>query len=219
LNQTITAVVVGSAGLLVSSAHAGVQSYTDRAAWELVAGPLSFSEDFESFQTDIDFSFGTISDPMGFSLSHTGQDDFRNLIDVGPLDFSDGNGTNSISAFVDGDGGDVVTLTADSSLLAFGFDVSSAAGGEGASLELLGLGGTVLDSVTLTNGIDDFFGFTASGPDVITGVRISGMGDGSVGPGEGFRIDNVAGTMIPAPGAAAIFGVGGLIASRRRRRS
>ena len=213
--------LVSAAALAVAitaPALAGVITYTDRASFLADAGPLDYTEDFEGFTFDIDYSFITISDPNGFSVGHSGPQDFRNLIDVPPFDFDDGNGTVSISAFVEGDDPNTVTLTPDLSAMAFGTDVSSAAGLEGAVMEVYN-GGGLLTSITLTNGIDDFFGFITNGGDEITHILIRAASANGNQGGEGFRMDNFVGVNIPAPGALALLALGAVGIRRKRKRA
>ena len=108
-------------------------------------------------------------------------------------------------------------MFADAMASAFGADFSGAASGERAIIQVLGAGNTVLASAILTDGVDDFFGFTADGGDAIAGIRIVGMGDGNATGGEGFYIDNVAGVTVPAPAPMMLALLAGCGAVTRRR--
>ena len=203
-------------------ATAGVQEYASRAAWVAAAGPATGGEDFEGFLNDVDFSLGSTSLPNGFSLSHAGGETFRNLIDAPPVTFGEsGNGTSAASLFVDADGAspDVVTLTLDDPAFAIGFDLVDLGGGsgEGSVITLLGSPGATATSLALPSDSSRFVGFAATAGDFITGVVFSGRGNGSVGAGEGFFLDNVAFVTIPEPAAATLV-VAGLLAELRRRR-
>jgi hypothetical protein len=203
------------AWIVCSPAWALVVTYTNRPAWEAAVGPRDFEENFESFASDIDFSFSSTSAPNGFSLSHSGSESFRNRIDVPPLEFADGNGTKGVSTFVGGGTGDEVTITPDLDLIGFGFEVSSAASGEGASVTAVGPGGMSQTTVSLTGGINDFFGFQATGGDRIVSIQLMGLG----GSGEGFYMDNMAGVFIPEPSTFVLLGMAlAAVAGYRSRR-
>jgi hypothetical protein len=202
--------------LISGPALGAITVYTNRPMFLTDAGPLTHTEDFQGFLSDIDFSSTTISDPNGFSIGHSGTDPFRNLIDVPPLDFADGNGTASISGFVNADGIDIVTMTPDAPAIAFGFDASGAASSEGVTVDVFGPGNVLLTTVNLTNGIDDFFGFITTGGDTITSLVLRGTTVVPGTGGEGFRMDNFA-ISIPTPGTLALLGLAGLISRGRRR--
>ncbi len=205
-------------GLLVSfplTAWSAVSTYTNRSLWEAAVGPRSFEENFEGFTSDIDFSLAPTSAPNGFTLSHTGPNSFRNLIDVPPLEFGDGNGTNGVSTFVDRDGGDVVSIIPDFGLISFCLETSTAASGEGATITTVGPGGASLTTVALANSIDAFLGFQATGGDRIIRVDLMGLGDGS-DAGEGFYMDNIAGVFVPEPTTLALLIVASLHLGCRR---
>ncbi|MAT69092.1 MAG: hypothetical protein CMJ58_06155 [Planctomycetaceae bacterium] len=189
-----------------ADASAVVTSFDDRALWESTVGPRTFDEDFEAIPADIDYSFTTTSAPNGFVIEHRGGDDFRNLIDVTPLDYADGNGTNGVSAYVDGETGDEVWLTPDAPLTALGLNVSSAATGEGATITLIGPLGAVLTNLVLPGGIDAFVGFQTPASEPILDIQFAG--NGGVSGGEGFYLDNIGGIVIPEPAAMALACVG-----------
>ncbi len=197
--------------LLVESlsvtAWSAVVTYNNRPLWEAAVGPRSFEENFEGFVADIDFSFSSTNAPNGFSLSHIGASDFRNLIDVPPLDFTDGNGTKGVSTYVDGDvGGDQVRITPDLDLIAFGLEVSSANTSEGARITTVGPSGINLTTVAFVNGINQFVGFQATGGDRIIRLDLTGAG-GNVAAGEGFYMDNIAGVFVPEPSTFVLIGM------------
>lgn len=98
--------------------------------------------------------------------------------------------------------------------VAFAEFFSELDGGGTSASEILG-GGPLM----LTNEYQTFEFTTFAGPDVSGGVTlqfgaITGAVDGSVSL---IFIDDVSVTIVPAPGAAAVLGLGGLVAIRRRR--
>jgi hypothetical protein len=189
--------------LVSHNSVAALITFDDEISWQTaIAGSLITLEDFESFDADEDFSFSTSTSPNGFSITHNGVTDFRNLIDTVDLDFTDGNGTNSLSLFVNFDGVDTLDIVFDSPLKAFAFDSSSAFGLEGVQVEVFDSLVSSLGSLNLTNDIDDFVGFLTNGADTISSLRFSAVNLRSGSSGEGFRIDNVqmVTSEVPAPG-------------------
>ena len=74
---------------------------------------------------------------------------------------------------------------------------------------------TILATANLTNGIDDFFGFQATGSDRIIRVEIRSRELNPVA-GEGFYMDNFAGVFVPEPGTLVMLTLAvALIACRR----
>ncbi len=132
---------------------------------------------------------------------------------------SDGNGTNGLSLFVNGDGttADVVTLTVDAPATAIGGDFSAASSSEGARFTLADAGGISIVTVDLNDSVDSFFGIVTSDGTQILALELFGEGDGDAGSGEGLFLDNVVGVSIPEPVSAALLLTGvGLLATRRR---
>ena len=65
------------------------------------AGQISFTENFESFAVDTQFRTATVQ-AHGFTLRQILLNrNFRNVIDVRPLEFFDNNGTRSASLFTE----------------------------------------------------------------------------------------------------------------------
>lgn len=182
------------------------------------AGQPGFFEDFDSFGSDIDFSFGSTSSPAGFTVSHIGDNDFRNLIDVSPFNFDDAdNGTPALSLFVDGDGGNEVSIVPDAPLLSFGFEITHRSTGSGATITAFGLGGIIGQSpLPVGPSFNELVAFEATEADPIIEIRITGFVDGT-GVGEGFNADNVRGTFVPGPPVASALGIVAVACASRRR--
>src|SRR5678816_4457297 len=87
--------------MLVQSASAGLVIFFDQAAWLAAAGQISFTENFETFAVDTQFRTATVQ-AHGFTLRQILLNrNFRNVIDVPPLEFFDNNGTRSASLFTE----------------------------------------------------------------------------------------------------------------------
>lgn len=82
-------------------------------------------------------------------------------------------------------------------------------------------GGTLLGDIALNQAWGSFatFSFSTTLLDGVADARIRFTFDGATSAGGNNRYDNffIQGSEIPAPGAAALFGLAGLTASRRRR--
>ncbi len=92
---------------------------------------------------------------------------------------------------------------------------SEIAGGGTSSAQILG-GAPLFASATEWT----FYSFTTfAGPDVSGGVTLqfTATTGAIIGSTSQLLIDNVSVTVIPAPGAMALLGLGGLVATRRRR--
>ncbi len=206
------------AAVLVSAisatAQAGITVYTDRGSWLAAAGVLDFSEDFSGFGTDTEFRTTTVA-ANGFTLQQAGSNfwDFRNLVETPPFDFTDNNGTNHASCFVNQDitnGDTSILVTPDADLLAWGADFYRCAGAETLDIVLDG----VLYQPSWTNDID-FFGFVATPDSAVSLIELTARMYINDGTGEGFGMDDVEG-VFPAPSVLALLGLG-LVARTRRR--
>ena len=208
-------------GDIIQTVHADFLTFTDAGSWTIAAGPLSFEENFDGFDSDIDFSFGTTDAPNGFSVSHSGATDFRNLIDVSPYDFeADSIGSNSIAAFVNLDDNDLVTIGPDENLSAFSFESSFASESEGVNALFFDQNDVLITNIVLSNITSDFVGVTTSNGTFIS--RIDFVADTLVvgTAGEGFRLDNISGVeanAIPEPSSFAIMAAMSLAVIWRRR--
>lgn len=204
--------------VLETTASADILTFNDRTAWESAAGSILFEEDFEGFAQDVDFSFGTTTLPNGFSVSHSGPSDVENLIDANSI-VSD-LFSNAISAWVEFDGFDIVTLDLDNDVSAFGFETSGAAISEETIETFFDSNNLEIANFNLGNGNNEFVGVTASGGTTVS--RVVFTAEFSNSGGEVFRIDNVvAATQIPEPGLTSVLlaGLMSVTFVRRKRKA
>lgn len=206
--------VLAMALVFTASAKADVVFYTNLANWQSAAGTPSFTEDFSGFATDTSFRTAPVG-LNGMTIRQEGVDAaFRNQVDVAPLEFSTGNGTNSGSLFTNAPEGPAagtqVRITFNALNQAFGLESWEGNSGEGAVMEVYS-GTTLLGSQALTDASGAFLGYVLTNGDTATSVRFrSDRLNGGQG-GEGFYIDNLAGVTaaaIPEPGPLLLSGIG-----------
>lgn len=201
------AAVLLTAWGISTTAHAAINFFNDRTAWATAAGSITFSEDFSGFAADTPFHTSPVA-LNGMTISREGPEPgLSNFIDVAPLMFGGGSGTNQAELFTNTDEGanigTQVRIAFSQGNLAFGFDSWEAVGLEGAVLEVYD-GATALGSQNLTGGNGDFLGYVLSGGDVATSVRFRSNLLIVGTSGEGFAIDNLNGRSVPEPTSQAL---------------
>jgi hypothetical protein len=201
-------------------ASAAVNIFTNRALWAAAAGAATFTEDFSSFAADAPFHTAPVA-LNGMSISREGPEPgLSNYVDVLPLVFPGGSGTNQGELFVNAiEGvavGSNVRITFNEPNVAFGFDVWEAVGLEGARLDVYD-GAVQLRTEQIPGGNAAFLGYVCTAGEAASSVlfRANSLIVGT--SGEGFAIDNLAGVSVPEPAAASLAAVAlGAVMLRRR---
>lgn len=194
--------------------QAGIVTYSSLASWQAaVAGHAQFSEDFSEFTQDTYFQ--TVSVTAGpFTLAQIGHDpifgDFRNYIDVPPLDFTDNSGVTNAAMYTKF-GINTVDLTFSSPVFAWGANFYGAESGELDNLVLTAVGGGSAGTVPVT--VDTgFFGFVTSPAVGISKITFqSRINNPDPTVGQGFGLENVVGaavTAAPEPNSSVVLGLG-----------
>lgn len=192
---------------LSSAAHASITQYSTRAAFNSASG-ATVIQSFNSFAPTVNafnghaFDFGDFSAINGVNSSAGGS-----IVSPGVV-----NGSVEILG-VTKIANAQITFTFDFPITALGFDADNFADQRFESLIFDNAAG---DTVVVFDAVDQvrFWGFTSDTPFTTLTVRQTGFSAGGTNS-DGFTIDDV--TYTPTPGAAALLGLGGLVASRRRR--
>lgn len=194
-----------AAGLILGSA-ANADIYTDRSAFE-AANPGLANLDFEGIaapgtylQPAPDFS------PYGAAFTSSGSGAAVAIADSGFFFY-----TPTDVLFVNLFDGPL-EITFSPLVQAAGMDIAIGFGGLGATVRVFDSGGGLLESTSFDTEPESVF-TTFIGFD-----NLGDIGQIVVTPDSGgfVMVDNVT-YGIPAPGAAALLGIGGLVAARRRR--
>lgn len=190
----------------VERCRGDVVLFTSRPAWE-AQRPVAIGTFFEDFErVQVDTQFRTVPHDLGpFVLAQSGSGVFRNFIDVPPFAFSDNNGTRHASLFTDFGSTTVHMSFPHNPVLAWGGDFFGANDSEGLVLTLLATDGMAVATIPVP--IDTgFFGFISDEPigQIVFASRtnIPGL------VGEGFGLDNVAGSALPEPSALSLTALG-----------
>ncbi|MEL6498816.1 MAG: hypothetical protein AAFZ67_13930 [Planctomycetota bacterium] len=209
----MNSILIACAGVaFAGSAIAQVQVFTDRTAWEAAVG---------DFQTE---TFNDI-DPFVFADQQTLDTGLLQIIRDGSANGADGvleielggnfgdlDGTNFISGETGASPHETVRITADLPFVAFGADWFSPFSGDGIALQA-GDDVVLLDSIA---GFDSGFVGIIATSGSFSELQIVGTVD-DVSFQELWSADNFSFATIPAPASAALLGLGGLAAARRRR--
>ncbi len=192
---------------LSSAAHASITQYSTRATFNAASG-ATVIQSFNSFTPTVNafnghsFDFGDFSAIDGVNSSAGGS-----IVSPGVV-----NGSVEILGVV-GIGRGELTFTFDFPITALGFDADNLADQRFDTLIFDNAAG---DTVVVFDAVDQvrFWGFISDTPFTTFTIRQTGFSAGGSNS-DGFTIDDV--TYTPTPGAAALLGLGGLMASRRRR--
>ena len=206
--------LIACAGVaFAGSAVAQVQVFTDRTAWEAAVGDFQ-TEPFN----DIDPFVFADQQTLDTGLLQITRDGSANgadgVLEIEPGgNFGDLDGTNFISGETGASPHETVRITADLPFVAFSADWFSPFSGDGIVLQA-GDNLVPLDSIT---GISEtgFIGIVALSGSFSELQIVGNPADVTVQ--ELWSADNLSFAVIPAPASAALLGLGGLTATRRRR--
>ncbi|MEM7754741.1 MAG: hypothetical protein AAF297_03795 [Planctomycetota bacterium] len=215
MTRFTTAVLV-TAGV-AASASAQFMVFTDRPSWEAAASGVVFTEDFNSSAL-VSFADGETIDFGNLEITRDGSANGGD----GALAITDGSAFGNIDGtnHLDGETGvdpHETTLFGFNGFnaTAFGADFNSPFSGDGVGLEING----ELFLIDTIGGFDTgFFGVVAIGTEFSSASIVGNPATDTFQ--ELWQADNISyaqGSLIPTPGAAAVLGLGGLAAMRRRR--
>jgi hypothetical protein len=198
-----------------TTASAGTVTYTSLTAWQAaVAGKAQFLEDFSEFTQDTYFETTPVT-AGPFTLLQVGHDpifgDFRNYIDVPPLDFTDNSGVTNAAMYTKF-GINTVTMTFATPVFAWGANFYGAESGELDTMVLTAVGGGSAGTVPVT--VDtSFFGFVTSPAVAISQITFESLIDNpDPTVGQGFGLENVVGAFnapaVPEPNSMLLLGAG-----------
>jgi len=203
-------------------------TYTSLATWQAaVSGSSQFSETFSGFAADTYFQATSLN--VGpFSLEQIGFDpiggDFRNFIDVPPVEFSDNSGATNAAMYTKF-GVLTVNMVFGSTVYGWGANFYGAQSGELLNMVLYGVGGGTSGTVQVT--LDTgFFGFVTSGPrEQIARIEFrSRLNNPDPFVGQGFGLENVvgaynSGAAVPEPSSLFLLGSGLIVVLFKCRRT
>lgn len=190
-----------------------VQVFTDRAAWEAAVGDF-VTEDFNAIAPQI-INDGATLDTGLLQITRDGSANGADgLLEIEPgANFGNVDGTTFISGETGAEPHETVRISAGAPITAFGADWFSPFSGDGIAIQA-GDDVVLLDSIA---GFDiGFVGIIAMGSASFSEIQIVGTAD-PITFQELWSADNFSFAVVPAPASAALLGLGGLAATRRRR--
>ncbi len=222
---------VALVGALPAVGSAAFVTFSDRAAWQAVAGTPTVTEDFQSF-TQNAFIFPVPVQANGFSLTATRSVPaiFGNRVQVAPAPppIASGNSPNGTNFFLgalindlDADGtlNANILLTFTGEVSAFGADFR---GANGIFIDVYGAGNVLFDTISPDVNTPQFYGFALTDGEraerLVFRTTLTPL-DGVINVNV-FGMDNVA-LVVPAPSGLvlAVLGLPALGLSRRLRRA
>ena len=208
---TIAAVMVAGSAL---PAFAGITVYTSRAAASHAAGDF-VTENFNAQSPGVIADGATLNTGLVQITRDGSGNGGDGLLEIEPGgNFGNIDGTTFLSGETGATPHEVVNVAfSGQNVTAFGADWFSPFSGDGIVLNF-GTYTVSLDSITGFN--TGFVGFVADPGESFSSVKIAGTED-DITFQELWSADNFSFAVVPAPGAFAVLGMGGLLAARRRR--
>jgi hypothetical protein len=218
------AIVIGASILfsIVSRSEASIQVFTDLASLDATAG-VTLVEDFLKFSpknTNLGDSFTT---KTGLTFDRVTDSDVASMFLLVVENNPHFAAMKSVSNVVTDNGSDDFILTFGKPTLAVGFDTylnefdeSGASAAPEATVEVFGLGGTSLMTITHTHPAEEvgFLGLLADEP--ITAIRWTTTGGTYQNTGIGRIYQGGAAVVVPEPLSLFVWGIlGCLVLSRR----
>ncbi|MEL6499415.1 MAG: hypothetical protein AAGJ54_10895 [Planctomycetota bacterium] len=182
----------------VASTAAAQSAFTDFAAWEAAAGNPAVTDDFSSYG-EVTLNLGS-NDFNGFSIVLDGTGTGGTAIN---------SATNLV--FTLGDELQSITFEFDQPITGFGGTWLNSFVSNGLTVEVNGIDFNVEDSVGAPN--FDFIGWAGGGEFNSPTITVTNP----TGATEFAALSSISWAPIPAPASAALLGLGGLAAARRRR--
>ena len=191
-------VLAATAAAVAAPATLAQSAFTDFAAWEAAAGP-SVQDDFSSYGA-VSLALGENSFFNGYSITLAGTG-------------TGGAAINGATNFVFTLGAELqsITFNFDEPVNGFGADWLNSFVSNGLTVTINGTPFNVEDFVPGAN--FDFLGFAGGAPFTDASVTVTNPG----GSTEFAAISSLYYSVVPAPASAALLGLGGLAAARRRR--
>ncbi len=195
--RVLSVAAASAAAVVASGAHA--QSvFTDFGAWEAAAGGSSVTDDFSSYGL-VDLVLGS-NDFNGYSIILEGTG-------------TGGTNINGATNLVFTLGADLesITFEFDQPLLGFGATWLNSFVSNGLTVEVNGQLFNLEDTIAAPN--FDFIGFAGGGAFNNPTITVTNP----TGATEFAAISDLSFAVVPAPASAALLGLAGLTAARRRR--
>lgn len=179
----------------------GILLFDNRSQFELITGEPDVFETFEGFREDASFRQA----PVGFSgavsiaqIGTTPLTNFRNAVDVPPLDYFDNNGTANLSCWINfdkGEGGVEIQVDFRVPVRSWGADFWGAGSSEKLDVLVISANGTllaVLQAGAIPQAGYEFLGFAVQGNDAVSQLIFKSRTIRWGTAGEGFGTDNWA---------------------------
>jgi hypothetical protein len=216
--------MIAAFGVVVPG-EAAIVNYTNRTLWQADAGPISASENFNSFVLDTPFQAS--DGPLllnSFSLVVVGPPASGNLVDVPPLTNAplDVNGTPFASCRADFDQY-YVKLQFTSPVRAFGADFTNQTLATGSFAEALNFdiyssNDVLLGTIVPIKAENVFYGLIATGGEEAAYMIFRSTAEGGENIRSAWGIDNVNIVIISEPTAAVLTSFAALACGFVRRR-